>query len=225
MAGNCVLLLANSPIARDVAAPYGDVHPGYFWMSPGNCSQREDAMTPRRGLAGTARKLEIPAAAMLAGGLLAGAVPASAAASLTTTTITKCTVAAFNAAVAKSGTVVFGLNCALTLPHSVKVPASKDLSISSGGFTVSLGGDNLTQLFSVTGGTLDISGLTLLQGVAHGSTGANGANGAAGTTGASGTPGAAGGSGGAGKTATAEKTCRALLQPSGGATPSPSPAS
>jgi hypothetical protein len=99
------------------------------------------------------------------------------------TALSVCSLSRFTAAVAAGGDVVFGTSCSLTLVKAVKIPASLDVSIDSGGFSVSLSGGNKVQLFVVNGGTLDMSGITLTNGVAQGKAGTNGANGVAGQNG------------------------------------------
>src|ERR1700722_11515711 len=152
------------------------------------------------GRAAHIRKLRAPTVAVL---LTAGVLGGSGVAAATpTTTITTCALAKFKSAVAKSDNVVFdiGAACTLTLTGPVRVPASIDLSISdSSASAVTLDGDDATQLFSVTGGMLDITGITLSGGFARGKTGTGGGNGVQGATGASGAAGATGKSGGAGK--------------------------
>ena len=137
-------------------------------------------------------------AAIIVGGAT-GIVGTGTASAGPATVISVCTLANFEAAVAAGGTVTFATNCSLTLTNTVKVPSSLNLTINGGGFTVSLSGDTSVQLFSVKGGTLAITGITLGQGTSRGATGKDGMAGASGTTGANGANGTGSKAGGAGK--------------------------
>jgi hypothetical protein len=141
--------------------------------------------------------LAVPAVAVALGGLLTTAGVATAG-----PTTVACTQSAFDAAVKAGGTVVFGANCTITLTKTVNIPASLTVSIESGGNTVDLSGDDSVRLFSVAGGSLTISGITLSQGVVTGKTGKGGSNGADGVTGANGAPGSSSSPGGPGQNGT-----------------------
>ena len=126
--------------------------------------------------------------------------------------ITPCTFSTFQSDVLAGGTVEFGGACSLTMTSSITIPPSLSVTITSGGYAVSLSGGYSNQLFIVTGGHLNITDITLtagrvtgIAGVAGGAgaPGSTGSNGVSGTTGGSGTgnpggPGGAGTSGGAG---------------------------
>ena len=121
------------------------------------------------------------------------------------TVLTSCTPAAFDAATAGGGTVMFAVDCPLiTLSKTVVVGTGKVLDIEGNGHNVGLSGGGARRLFQVNGGTLTVRGVRLSSGSVIGANGANGTNGTAGAAGAPGTNGAggssgvAGGSGGAG---------------------------
>lgn len=66
-----------------------------------------------------------------------------------TTHVTSCTEPAFDGAVSGGGTVVFGLNCTLTLTHSVNIAAALTVTVEAGGHSVSLSGGEAVRLFVV----------------------------------------------------------------------------
>jgi hypothetical protein len=115
------------------------------------------------------------------------------------TGITTCTYAAFEAAVAASDGhgVEFECNGTVTVPADtpVVVASGQNLAITvESGDSVDFYGASASQLFSVTGGKLSISGpgMILSGGESLGKSGATGTAGTDGTNGANGSPGATG---------------------------------
>src|SRR3954452_7176799 len=103
---------------------------------------------------------------MVVGTRLAAAVPIgppsiavfASAAPGANTTLMSCTPSAFDAAVATSGTVHFGLDCPNLVPtRTVAVPMTKVLDIEADGHQVVLNGAG-KRLFSVSGGQLTVRG-------------------------------------------------------------------
>ena len=102
------------------------------------------------------------------------AVPGAARAD---TTVTTCTDAALRSAVAGGGIVTFGTSCSgLQLVAALAVPAGHSVDLRSGGFSVVLDGRGANRHFEVTGGALAISGITLTNGRAAGTSGAAGSS-------------------------------------------------
>lgn len=117
----------------------------------------------------------------------------------TTTTVRACTERALVSAVNAGGTVKFGLNCAaLAIKTPISIPSARTVNITSGGFSVTLDGGSASRLFIVPGGHLNITGISLDNGAAVGTTGKGGANRVAGANGLSGTSGNRGVTGGPG---------------------------
>ena len=157
---------------------------------------------------GIGRKWRLSTAAMTTVGALtvstvglASAEPAGA----LTRTLTTCDQASFKAAVAKGGTVLFGVPCGLTLTSPVTIGSTLTVDIEGNGNSVHLSGGGSTRQFVVNGGNLTIGGIELQQGVVSASVGASGgpggqgALGVIGSTGAAGTPGGGGQPGGKGR--------------------------
>jgi hypothetical protein len=142
----------------------------------------------RNGRKGKSRSylLQLAGTAVLATAGLSVVAPSADA----VTGITTCTYAAFEAAVAASHNngVQFQCSGTLTVPAHTPVPvtAGQDLSITvASGDSVDIYGADASQLFSVTGGTLSISGpgMILSGGLSEGAPGASGAAGTVGTNG------------------------------------------
>src|SRR4029077_6361804 len=76
-----------------------------------------------------------------------------------------CTEHALKLAIGASSTVTYGANCAAVLFNlPITIPSNQTVSISSGGFSVTLTGASTSRLFIVQGGHLNISGLSLTNG-------------------------------------------------------------
>src|SRR5690348_8285989 len=125
------------------------------------------------------------------------------------TTLTTCTPSDYDAAVAAGGTVTFAVDCPNLVPSvPVSVPAGKVLDVEGNGHNVALNGGGKRRLFTVSGGSLTVRGVTIKSGAAapaasaNGARGANGTNGTVGTNGAPGSAGGAGGNGGPGSPGT-----------------------
>src|SRR5262249_50591713 len=123
--------------------------------------------------------------------------PAITPAAAATTTLSTCSEPDFDSAVATGDTVLFGLDCFLTLTNAVTIPAGLSVDIEANGHQVTLSGGNTTRHFIVSGGLLTIGDVVLQNGFASGPAGSNGSDGAAGTnqdttTGLDGTDGTAG---------------------------------
>src|SRR4051812_30078864 len=90
------------------------------------------------------------------------------------TVLTTCDAAALAAAVTQGGTIQFAVDCPnLVLAGTLTVPATRTVDLQANGHAVTLNG-NQHRLFSVTGGKLAITGLTLTNGQVVGANGANG---------------------------------------------------
>ena len=124
--------------------------------------------------------------------------------------ITTCNYSSFQTAIADSHGTGVEFECSGT----IQLPANDPVTVASGenlpitvesGDSVDIYGDDSSQLFVVTGGTLNITGpgMTLSGGEAEGASGKAGADGTDGTFGAPGSAGAVGAKGGAGKSGTA----------------------
>ena len=152
-------------------------------------------MTTARRSSRVARALAITVPAICATVALA----ASSALGAPTTTLTTCDEASLKAAVARGGTVQYGVDCTVTLTSPVIVGSGLTVDVEAGGFRVFLNGGHTARHFVVSGGNLTVGGLELQSGLAVGATGTPGsfgASGAKGGDGASGSSGDAGGSGG-----------------------------
>jgi hypothetical protein len=110
--------------------------------------------------------------------------------------LTQCTEAALIDAIGSGGTVDYGTNCTSVLfTKAIPIASSESVTINGDGYAVAFNGQEETQLFVVTGGSLTLEELTLENGQATGSTGSSGSSGIAGGTGAVGGVGTSGGPG------------------------------
>ena len=137
--------------------------------------------------------LALPIAVISIGAGVATSVPALAA----DTTLMSCSESELRSAVEAGGTVRFGIDCpALTLTSTLKIPSGRGVVIDADGHNVTLDGDRSVRHFRVTGGSLTLIGLKIVDGTVDGfdgSAGVAGANGADGTQGAPGSGGTGGG--------------------------------
>src|SRR5579875_3259732 len=125
-------------------------------------------MRARRGLSGT----------VITGVVLAlGAVPAQGATSAGQ--LTSCTFSALKQAVAQGGTIDYEQNCTdVQFASTLAIASGHTVDIEANGYTVVFDGQNARRLFTVSGGTLTITGVTLENGRVTGKNGAAGKNGA-----------------------------------------------
>jgi hypothetical protein len=137
----------------------------------------------------------VPAAAILA--LLWG--PAALAApgdpALLPAALQSCAFSALKSAVAAGGTIDYGQDCSVTFTASLTVPTGRTVKIEANGHSVTFNGNYKVRLFQVTGGSLTIGGIGLIQAevsTAGGAAGGSGGNGTSGSTGANGASGAMG---------------------------------
>ncbi len=113
------------------------------------------------------------------------------------TTITTCDSGTFASDVEAGGTVQFGINCTdLVLSSVINIGSGLQVSIEGNGFTVVLDAGGKTQLFVVTGGHLNITGITIERGSVTGTAGSSGTAGTVGKNGVDGTNGASAGASG-----------------------------
>jgi hypothetical protein len=109
------------------------------------------------------------------------------------TVLNTCSESAFRAAVAKGGTLQFGVDCSdIVLSQTVSIPSGLSVDVEAGGHTVVLDGGGVRRHFIVDGGSLKLNGLTLQNGAAPGTTGRDAGAGHAGKSGALGADGAQG---------------------------------
>ena len=147
--------------------------------------------------------------------------PVPSAASHGPAVIRSCTEKALDAAVKAGGSYVFGCSGTIALSAQIQVPSHDVISLSAGGNTVTLAGgpaSAFSRIFLVRGGTLSLTGLTLVAQVEPNG-GPNGSNGAVGSDGASGSlpgdpgkNGTAGGNGGNGKNGSPARGGAMLIQ-------------
>ncbi|MFZ0666933.1 MAG: hypothetical protein WAM97_14365, partial [Acidimicrobiales bacterium] len=166
-------------------------------------------MSPFLGSSLRIRLLQVAGSVVLglAGLAVTALIPSAAGAQVA---ITTCNYSSFQTAVTDSHGTGVEFECSGT----VQFPANDPTVVSSGenlpitvesGDSVDLYGDDASQLFVVTGGTLDLSGpgMTLSGGEAQGASGKTGGDGSDGASGAPGSTGSDGAKGGGGKNGTA----------------------
>src|SRR3954454_5192618 len=120
------------------------------------------ARTPSPGAPPLARRSGAVAAVVLL------ATWVAAAAGSGPTVLTTCSASTLATAVGHGGTIDFGVDCPnLVLSRTLTVPAGRTVDLEANGHSVSLNG-NQRRLFSVTGGTLTIGGITLVNGFVAG---------------------------------------------------------
>jgi len=105
-------------------------------------------------------------------------------------TIATCDASTLRSDVNVGGSYVFGCDGTIVVSQPLVVPAGRTVSLDGGGHSVVISGGTLSQIFSVTGGTLSLSRLTLAHGSAttssialEGTNGADGGYAPAGTVG------------------------------------------
>ena len=147
----------------------------------------------------------VRAAALAAALMLVSAVTVAVAAgpAAADSMLSSCAESDLDAAVAGGGTVLFGVDCVVTLTSAVTIGAGLTVNIDGNGHQVTLDGADRTRHFIVAGGSLTLSHLTLRNGMVTGGVGPAGLPGPLGEnqnpgTGANGTDGGAGGGGGTG---------------------------
>src|SRR5690349_15006545 len=112
----------------------------------------------------------VQATALAALGAAVWAAPAARA----DTTLTTCTPSDYDAAVAAGGTVTFAVDCPNLIPTvPASVPAGKVLDVEGNGHSVALNGGGKRRLFTVSGGSLTVRGVTIRSGAAAPAASAN----------------------------------------------------
>ena len=99
------------------------------------------------------------------------------------TVLASCRFSALQSAVAAGGTIDYGQDCSsVTFTAALTVPTGLTVTIEADGHSVTFNGNYMVRLFVVTGGTLTIGDISLIQArasTANGAAGGNGGNGTA----------------------------------------------